>query len=137
MATKDGPNVIPPLPHISVTVSLLSLHRDRDAEGGERSRKPAAVATVSNGPLNEPRKHGGFISSPTGPALSVRPRVFPPPKMKRPPFRAPAEVVAPPNKSPSSSQPLPLLLLFATYLSFLFCPFCFPAKLLNSSSVGC
>lgn len=25
----------------------------------------------------------------------------------------------------------------STYLSFLFCPFCFPAKLLNSSSVGC
>lgn len=34
-----------------------------------------------------------------------------------------------------SSPPTPRFL--STYLSFLFCPFCFPAKLLNSSSVGC
>lgn len=37
-----------------------------------------------------------------------------------------------PPPAPSSCLPP-----FSTYLSFLFCPFCFPAKLLNSSSVGC
>lgn len=45
-----------------------------------------------------------------------------PPLPKQKPFFIPARTHHPPPP---------------TYLSFLFCPFCFPAKLLNSSSVGC
>lgn len=44
----------------------------------------------------------------------------------------------PPNNSPTSFlHPSLIQILPPTYLSFLFGPFCFPAKLLNSSSVGC
>lgn len=41
------------------------------------------------------------------------------------------------TRHPKTTNPIHSCPCVSTYLSFLFCPFCFPAKLLNSSSVGC
>lgn len=131
--------------HISVTGPLLrplarSLHQE---PWREKTTKTGCCRSYFKQALNEPHKHGSFISRPTclrSPSISQGCfSSFPSPQMKRVSFRAPLShwgCPTPPNNSPTSSQPL-LLLLLATYLSFLFWPFCFPAKLLNSSSVGC
>lgn len=99
----------------------------------EEPQRKTTTKTDFKRAVNEPQKLISVICLPSPSVVNVRSSAFLSSGMKRVAWQHPHHH----HHTPKQQTLLTPALYVSTYRSFLFCPFCFPAKLLNSSSVGC